>query len=442
VRLTGSRRRRRCRRQADQTGTLPVVMAVVFVVVLLSTAMLSRVMGDARNVNQETRMAQARALAQSAVADALFQIDQQGSSPSSFCNEPSSGGACTLSSIPGAPGAVYTARWDAVSGAYTVLARGTSHGVTSAVEATISKTASVSNAVYAGSFVTFNGNSTTHLTVTDEYGNAVPGATAGIAVGPGGTLTCNGPSDPNAVYNNYGGSISNCTPYQNLGPVYDPQEPSATCPAPPNPYGAPATPCMPSSVKACTTMSSAVVGTDATGYVVAGPATLEPGVYVCRGGLTMTGTIDVDYAQSPQQNGGRVEIFVFPTTGLTTSPNITLSGATVNACETTGSTGTGTCSGGIVGDPADLVIYGWGSGTASLGGGSADAVLWAPDMDLLLNGSSSSLTWTGSLVLGGITSNGQPSFNLNLDERLQTEFDQTNWQISEYLPTSPSFTIP
>ena len=441
MRLSGLLRHRSHRRP-DEAGTLPVVMGVVFVIVLLSTAMLTRVSGDAKNVNQETRMAQARALAQSAVTDALFQIDQQGSSPASFCNEPASGGACSLSSIPGAPGAVYTARWNAVIGAYTVLARGTSLGVTSAVEATISKAAYVSDAVYAGSFVTFNGNSTTHVTVTDQYGNAVAGATAGIAVGPGGTLTCNGPSDPNAVYHNYGGSISKCTPYENLGPVYDPQQPSATCPAAVNPYGAPTTPCMPSSPSACTAMSTAVTGTDATGYTVTGPATLEPGIYVCRGGLTMTGTVNVDYAQSPQQNGGRVEIFVFPISGWTTSPNITMSSATVNACETTGTSGSGTCSGGIVGDPTDLVIYAWGSGTASLGGGSADAILWAPGMDLLLNGSSSSLTWTGSLVLGGITSNGQPSFNLNLDERLQTEYTQSNWKISGYLPTSPSFSIP
>ena len=184
------------------------------------------------------------------------------------------------------------------------------------------------------------------------------------------------------------------------------------------------------------------MGTDATGYIVTGLATLEPGIYVCRGGLTMLGTIKVDYAQSPLKNGGRVEIFVFPPIGSTTSPNITMSAATVNACETIGTASSGTCSGGIVGDPTDLVIYGWGSGTATLGGGSADAILWAPDMDLLLNGAASNLTWTGSLLLGGITSNGQPSFNLNLDERMQTEFDSSNWQITYYLPTSPTFSIP
>jgi hypothetical protein len=42
--------------------------------------------------------------------------------------------------------------------------------------------------------------------------------------------------------------------------------------------------------------SGNVTGSDAAGYTITGPATLEPGVYVCRGGLTMTGTINVDYS--------------------------------------------------------------------------------------------------------------------------------------------------
>ena len=419
---------------------LPVVMTVMFVLMLISSALVLRVLGDYKNTNQETNMAQARALAQSGVADALFQVDQQVSTPSSFCNEPNSGGKCSFSSIPGAPGAVYTARWSSASSTYTVLSRGTSHGVTAAVQATISRTPLVLDGVYGGAFITFNGQSTTDVTVTDAYGNPVPGALVGIGVGPGGSLTCNGPTDPNATYVNYGGSISKCTPYQNVGPIYSPQQPSQSCPPPVNPYGNPPTPCMPASVSACTAMSSKVTGSDATGYTVTGTTKLEPGIYVCRGGLTMTGTVNVDYDQSPLVNNGRVEIFVFPPVGSTTSPAIDLSAATVNACETTGS-GSGTCAGGLVGDPAKLIIYGWGSGAANLAGGSVNAVFWGPGMNMLMNGSSG-LNWTGSLITGGITVNGHPSFVLHLDQRVQNEYDQSNWHISNYLPTSPTFSIP
>jgi hypothetical protein len=79
---------------------------------------------------------------------------------------------------------------------------------------------------------------------------------------------------------------------------------------------------------------------------------------------------------------------------------------------------------------------------ADLGASHVDAVFWAPGMSLTLNGSSDSLTWTGGLVLGTVTANGHPSFNLNFDQRLQTEFQQTSWHISNYLETNTGFTIP
>jgi hypothetical protein len=188
-------------------------------------------------------------------------------------------------------------------------------------------------------------------------------------------------------------------------------------------------------------VSAGASGSDATGYKVTGPATLEPGIYVCRGGLTMTGTVNVDYAQSPLRNHGQVEIFVFPPVGSATSPNVDVSAATVNACETFGS-GSGTCKGGLVGDPTDLQIYVWGSGTANLGGGSANAIYWGPGTNLLMNGASNSLMWTGSIFLGSITANGHPSFRLNFDQRIQSELEQSNWQIFNYRQTTTNFAIP
>jgi len=446
MRLRTPSRAQHRNRQSDEGQALVVVLSVVFVVVLLGVVLIVRVSGDLNNTNLETKIQEARALAQSGVADALFQIDQQGISPSSFCNEPNSGGKCTLSSIPGAPGVVYTARYDVASSTYTVLSRGTVRNVPYAVKATVKSTPILPDAVYGGTFVAFNGNSTASVVVTDAYGNPVPNATAGIAVGPGGTLTCNGPPDspPDGQvveYVNYGGAISKCTPYESLGPVYAPQQPSQSCPPSFNPYGAPPTPCLPLTASTCPFMSPAVSGSDAAGYTVTGPATLEPGVYVCRGGLTVTGTVNVDYAQFPQQNGGRVEIFVFPPAGSKASPNVSFGGSTVNACETYAG-GAGICKGGLVGDPNDLQIYSWGSGTADLGAAQVNAVFWGPGMNLTLNGASSSLTWTGGLILGGITANGSPSFNVNFDQRLQSEFQQADWQISNYLQTTPNFTIP
>ena len=516
MRLNVSSRARRRQPGSNEEGqALPVVMTIVLVVVLLSVALITRVDGDFNNANLETKTQQARALAQSGVSDALFQIDQQGASPSSFCNKPGSatftvsavtvtigsalatvasggfpgvhsaegvtgtglaagtavkavsGNALTLSqnatasgtvtltfslclsSIPGAPGTVYTARYNAGTGAYTVLSKGTSHNISYAVQATVTNNPILTNAVVGGQ-ITFNGNENNQLNVTDAYGNNVAGASAGIGVTEGGSLTCNGGGATNTLYVSYGGSLGGgCTPNTSAGPIYYPEPPSQSCPAslqhpPYNHAHAPPNPCLPPTASPCTSMSPAVSGADATGYTVTGGpgVQLEPGVYVCRGGLTMTGNVNVDY--SSQTNGGRVEIFVFPPVGSTTSPNLTMDpAAVVNACAPPDGSGVvGPCGTGVpVGDPTDLQIYVAGSGTATLGDSHVNGILWAPGMSVTLHGAHS-LNWTGAIILGTITADGHVSFHVNFDQRLASEFQVASWQISNYLQTSPNFSIP
>jgi hypothetical protein len=519
MRLNLSSRTGYRQRGSNEDGqALPVVMAIVLVVVLLSVALITRVDGDFSNTNLETKTQQARALAQSGVADALFQMDQQGASPSSFCNEPGSGtvnvagvtvttgstlatvasggfpgvhsaegvsgtglaagttvrtvsgnaltlsqkatasGTVTLtfsiclSSIPGAPGAIYTARYNASTNAYTVWSKGTSKNISYAVKATVTNNPIISNAVVGGQ-VTFNGNEQNDLYVTDPYGNVVAGATAGIGVTEGGSLTCNGGGALNTIYVSYGGALGGgCTPNTSAGPVYYPEPPSSTCPAsfkyPPYFHAhAPPTPCAPATALPCTSMSPAVSGSDAAGYTVTGGpgVTLEPGIYVCLGGLTMTGNVNVDY--SSQTNGGRVEIYVFPTTPASASPNLNMTGAStvVNACEPPDGSGVtgGPCGTGVpVGDPTDLQIYVAGSGTATLADSQINGILWAPGMTLAPLHGSHNLNWTGAIILGTVTADGSVSFRINFDQRLETEFQVASWQISNYLETSPIFSIP
>jgi Tfp pilus assembly protein PilX len=90
MRVEASSRARCPHARGEEGQSLPIVMAIVLIVTLISVAVITRVDGDFNNANLETKIQQARALAQSGVADALFQIDQQGISPSSFCNEPNS----------------------------------------------------------------------------------------------------------------------------------------------------------------------------------------------------------------------------------------------------------------------------------------------------------------------------------------------------------------
>jgi hypothetical protein len=52
------------------------------------------------------------------------------------------------------------------------------------------------------------------------------------------------------------------------------------------------------------------------------------------------------------------------------------------------------------------------------------------------------LNWTGAIILGTITADGHVSFHVNFDQRLASEFQVASWQISNYLETSPNFSIP
>jgi hypothetical protein len=134
------------------------------------------------------------------------------------------------------------------------------------------------------------------------------------------------------------------------------------------------------------------------------------------------------------------------------NPNVHFGGSTVNACEPPLGIGTGPCGGGnpspapgspgLVGDPTDLQIYVSGGGYAYLGASNVNAVFWGPGMELDLHGSVDNLTWTGGLTLGTVSAKGHPSFNLNFDQRLQTEFQQVSWVLSNYLQTSTGFAIP
>jgi Tfp pilus assembly protein PilX len=467
----------RIRRDADERGSLVIVLAILFVVALLSTTVFVRVMSDFNNTNYETNLQRARAMAESGVSDALFQIDQRDGSPQNFCNAPlpqppaSPTPNCSpLTSIPGAPGAQYTATWSDITNAYTVLSRGTVRGVTYAVKAVISAEPELNSAL-TGTTVTFNGNSFKSINVTGANGLPLPGATANISVASGGTLTCNGGSSPNADYLEYLHSSTNCTPAQALSTDFLPKQPSISCPAPPNlgPLGEdilPPVPCMPGYAQPCPEMMSPsstglMTGDQINGYTISGgttaaPAVLEPGVYVCYGGLTMNGVVNVDYT-SPlaSANNGRIQIYMFgPHSNPQSISNLTLDtggGTTINGCEvgtpTPGNLATNCVSGTqqVVGDPVDLQIFMYGAGNVTIGNNlnSINAVLWAPLASLNTNGAAVDVTWTGAVVLGTVNTNGQPAtFLLNYDERLATEFQNTVWQITSYLQTSPNFSIP
>jgi hypothetical protein len=447
-------------------------MAILVVVAMLGVALVYRVTGDFHNVNFQTNIERARSLAQSGVADALFQIDQRDASPGSFCNapKPPATSTCALTSVPSSPGiesnssskVVYTAKYYANGSppspytcankdpCYVVKSQGTFRGVTYAVSAVVADNP-VINSALTGSSLTLNGNVTLEsVNVTGPDGNVVPGETANISVASGGNLVCNGGGFTNQVsplnFIQYAkSSVTGCTPIQQSSVNYLPLQLSLTCPTAPN---TPPQPCLLGSAVPCSDMvasGGSWSGNSTNGYTIgtsSSTTTLEPGIYVCNGGLSLQGTVKVDYSSST--NGGRVEIFVVgPQSSPGSSSPITL-GGTINACTPIASATSGPCGNYDVGNPADLQIYGLGTQNIDITNlSSMNALLWAPGMSIYASGQASPLTWTGAMVIGGMRTNGTPiSLSFNYDTRLQTQYQVVAWQVSSYLQTTTNFTIP
>jgi hypothetical protein len=456
----------------DERGSLLAVMAILVVVAMLSVALVYRVTGDFHNVNFQTNIERARSLAQSGVADALFQIDQRDPNPGNFCNapQPPATSPCTMTSVPSAPGiessnsakVVYTAKYYAngvppspytcqdKNPCYVVKSQGRFRGVTYAVSAVVTDNPVIDSAL-VGSSVTLNGNVTLQsVNVTGPDGNVVAGETANIAVASGGNLRCNGGGFTNQVspltFTQYAASsVTGCSPVTQSSVNYVPLQLSLTCPTAPN---TPPQPCMLGSAQPCNDMvasGGSWSGDSASGYTIGtstGTVTLEPGIYVCNGGLALQGTVNVDYT-SPT-NGGRVEVFVVGPQGSPGSSSPITLGGTINACTPTASATSGPCGNYDVGNPADLQIYGLGTDNIDITNlSSINALLWAPGMSLYASGQSSPLDWTGALVIGGMRTNGSPvSLSINYDTRLETQYQVVAWQVSSYLQTTPNFTIP
>ncbi len=406
----------------SEEGALAVVLAIMTVIALFATVLVTGVAGDISNVDSAANIQQARALAQAGVSDALFRIDQMGGTTSSFCVGPAP--QCTVASVPGAPGVEYAARVDpADPNTFTVSSQGVYAGKRYAVKATVSRVPAYPTAVFASSGITIEGSSS-NINVVDQYGNVVDGAD----LGSDGVITCHGSGTYGKQQITYGsGQDQSCPNWTDSTIIYAPQQPLASCPAP-LPPSSPPTPCMASPAQACPGIESG--GT----WTIDGstsPVTLEPGVYDCVGNLTVLGTVNVD--TSSPVNGGKVQLFLFPPAN-SSSVAVDLSSAILNPWESAPP-----ASPAVTGNPTALQLYIGGSGSLGLVGANAHAVLYAPGMDATLD--SGAVNWTGALVLNSLRLNGGPNMTINYDQRM-VQLLQSGWQVSNFqqLPWS-SFSL-
>lgn len=409
------------RHRHDEEGSLVVVVLLTVAVLLFGTAFVMRAEGDLQSAGNVTNVNAARQVALAGLSDALFRIDQQGGTNSSFCV--GSAPQCTVSSVPGAPGAQYVARYSG-NASFTVLAEGTVHGRSYAIQASITPMQNYPFGIFAGSGVTFDG-SASNVTIEKTQPD---GTQTGLAdVGSDGTITCRGQGTYGQNQVTYDGGNSNCPAWINESNSYSPQQPVSSCPAPVSTVPPP-TPCMPS-----TNMATPLCP---AGGVFTSP--IEPGVYDCTGSITFSGTDALDYAST--YNGGVVQIFLFPNSNGQSS--IEMAGANVNQYDNVA----GTCSGQGTfqcGDPTRLKVYAAGSGNVDVGSGSNaaffDGILYAPGMSMTVNGGQ--LLWTGQFTLNQVLVHGNPNLSVHYDSRLGT-IAQPTWQVEDFtaVPTQ-SFSL-
>jgi hypothetical protein len=438
-------------RAGGEQGSIIVVVILTLVIVLWGLAFAVRATGDLQNSRDVTNTNAARAQALAGLSDALFRLDQQGGSPSSFCVGDNA--QCTVSSVEAAPDVQYTVRVPSNSTTATVLAQGTVHGRTYTVEATVAEARSYPFGIFAGSNITFDGSGS-NITIeqTDASGNCVlvDGTCQLADVGSDGTITCQGSGTDGANQVTYDGGNSNCANWDNQSNDYTPQQPwgpppGESCPAPWSPIPPP-TPCMPTSP--ASNLADPACPSDNTFSGV-----VDPGIYSCTGPITFSSaasacpggqTVCVDYASPANAvNGGKVEIFDWPDNNGQTG--VEMSGAVVNLYDNT----SGSCDGGTsylyqCGDPTAFQVYVKGSGSIDVGSGSSaatfDGILYAPGMSMTVNGGQ--LLWIGRFTVNQVAIEGNPNFSVHYDPRLG-EVTPPVWQVENFTVIPPGdFSLP
>jgi type II secretory pathway pseudopilin PulG len=384
----------------DEQGSIIVAVSVIMILTLLSLAVLARSITAIASVRQNQDFSASLAQADAALSDALFRIDQFGSSnTTSFCvgNDPK----CNPTSLPAAPSGAYKAvRVDGND--YTVTALGTVNNRLHAIQATVLRTSLFPFALFGNGNVTFNGNGSGTIQATLPNGTPDPNRLADV--GSNNTITCNGGGSEGDQQVSYIHSTSGCpTPIAAAG-TYLPKDPvaAASCPSPNT--NVPPIPCVPPSAFPCpsgNTFSGVLAGT-----------------FSCTGTVTFSSSATISV-------NGSFQLYIIPSSG---TADLAFAGTDIN---------TG-------GDPTKFQVYLAGAGTVDMGNGAHAATItgtiWAPNANMTTNGCKMALT--GALVIGTFTCNGGPNLSINFDSRIQALVGK-NWTVTNYteIPSS-QFSLP
>lgn len=425
-------------RRDDERGSLVVAITVIMVVVLLSSLMFAKVIGNQEIILSRQNVYSGVTGADAALSDALFRLDQGTSDVGTtgvFCYNPADAN-CTVtvnsSTNPQLVGVRYVARTvpagtdPSVATEWIVQAVGNaSSGFHGAVQETLERSSKYPFALFGKDGLKFTGSST-----GGNFGTFVPGApgtgsytgcsnTASsppcLLLGSDGSITCNGPSPlgvSGIIYATAnGGGSDSCGTASSQNQVYqvpDPQAPAGALPCPNN-------------------------GLLGSGQVPPYP-TVDPGTYVCTSPVSISGQVMDSSTTNP------VKLYImtgssyanFLTVAANSQINTTIPFGSLN------NPSSGPPSGSTMPDPTLFQVFSNSNGNLTSNGVSNGfifaGILYAPDAYLTNNGCKSS--FLGSVTINTYTCNGSPNLTFWYDSLLNYDFG--NWQVSGYQQINPA----
>ncbi|HEX6393937.1 MAG TPA: hypothetical protein VFZ97_10875 [Acidimicrobiales bacterium] len=455
---------KRTRQPRDERGSLVVALAVIFVLVLLVSAIGVEVAGNQLNIVSKSNAASSVSAADAGLSDAVFRLDQLApATGSAFCMDATGTGTVGTATCDQAQGGLtgvsYVATPNAGGTSWTLQAKAVVNGVLGAVQETVNYSVLYPFAIFGNGGLDFNGQSGNTLgayndkstsstsnpdTATGDCsdsdgdnGGALGGDNDGdsddascIQVGSNGPIKCAGglPTNVGEVYYTGGGGASSCArPIANSSKYVLP------------------VPTAPSSASTCPGIQT----TDAKGDTIYelgstyGVSSLPAGTYLCQNAaVTIAGTVLVQPNVTLYIILNATTDNAFINNGVQTL-NIA-GGSTVN----TGFDGTaGTPPAGTTLPVASaLQILSNSTGTmGSANGGGANGpytfggVIYAPEANLVGNGCKSA--YYGSLTINTLTCNGGPHLQVYYDNALSSLYGPPS--ISGYSQINPrSFTVP
>lgn len=432
-------------RHDDERGSLVVALTVIMVVVLLSSLMFAKVIGNQEIILSRQNVYSGVTGADAALSDALFRLDQGNADVGNtgiFCYNPADGN-CTVTvnstTNPQLVGVRYVARTvpagtdPSVATEWVVQAVGNaSSGFHGAVQETLTRASKYPFALFGKDGLTFTGNSTggnfgtfcpasapvsAACSIPNTYSacsNTVSSPPC-LLIGSNGSINCYGSSPlgvSGIIYaTGNGGGSDSCGTASSQNQVYqvpDPQAPASALPCPNN-------------------------GLLGSGQVPPYP-TIDPGTYLCTSPVSISGQVMDSSTTNP------VKLYIM--TGSSYANFLSIAGSSqINTTIPFGSLNNpspGPPAGSTMPDPNLFQVYSNSNGNLTSNGVSTGfiyaGILYAPDAYLTNNGCKSS--FLGSVTINTYTCNGSPNLTFWYDSQLKYDFG--DWQVSGYQQINPA----